>query len=95
MTGQNGIQDQDVGFALGVKKSLVSQTRQPVVDLGKSINRPSVARANLAVSKDTPSGTEGHAEKYKDYVSPGEVTNWNENHNLISCCELSCRCCNI
>lgn len=62
---------QDIGFALGVKRSQISQTRQPAVDLENYINNPAVPRANIAVSKESPNGTDGYAKKYEDYVSSG------------------------
>ena len=61
--------DNDIGFALGVDQSTVSQCRRPVTDLGKFIQRPAVPRANKAVSKEMPEGTPFHAERFKDYVS--------------------------
>lgn len=59
---------QDIGFALGVKRSQISQTRQPAVDLENYINNPAVPRANIAVSKESPNGTDGYAKKYEDYT---------------------------
>jgi hypothetical protein len=58
----------NVDFALSVKHCPPSQTRVPHADLDKYIDKPGLARANLAVSTDAPNGSAGHATKYKDYV---------------------------
>ncbi|KIY02769.1 uncharacterized protein Z520_01234 [Fonsecaea multimorphosa CBS 102226] len=57
-----------VDFALCVKGCPVSQTRVPATDLYDYIDRPGVARANLAVTTEVPHGSKEHAAKYKDYT---------------------------
>jgi len=65
----NGSMDNDVGFALSVKHCPPSQTRVPGADVDKYIDKPGLARANIAVSTEVPNGsTGGHAQKYKDYT---------------------------
>jgi hypothetical protein len=46
----------------------VTEERVPAVNADDNINKPGVARANLAPSKEKPSGSTEFAEKYKDYV---------------------------
>ena len=60
----------NVEFALSVKHCSPSQVRIPAADIDKSIDKPGLARANLAVSTDVPQGSTstGHASKFKDYV---------------------------
>jgi len=60
----------NVEFALSVKQCPASQVRIPAADIDKSIDKPGLARANLAVSTDVPQGSTstGHASKFKDYT---------------------------
>lgn len=60
----------NVEFALSVKHCPPSQVRIPAADLDKFIDKPGLARANLAVSTDVPQGSTStrHASKFKDYV---------------------------
>jgi hypothetical protein len=60
----------NVEFALSVKQCPASQVRIPAADIDKSIDKPGLARANLAVSTDVPQGSTstGHASKFIDYT---------------------------
>lgn len=46
----------------------VSAARTPAVDAQLYIDRPGVARANIAVSSDAPCGSPGCSEANKDLV---------------------------
>ncbi|EXJ91161.1 hypothetical protein A1O1_04270 [Capronia coronata CBS 617.96] len=60
----------NVDVDLSVKRCPPSQARVPAADLDKYIDKPGLARANLAVSTDVPHGStaNGYASKYKDYT---------------------------
>lgn len=45
----------------------VTRSRFPATTIDKYIDRPSLPRANIAVSTDSPEGDEEYGAKYKDY----------------------------
>jgi len=53
---------------VSVKSSTVSKERLPMLDCDEYIQKPGIARANLAPSIERPQGSIGHAEQVGDYV---------------------------
>ncbi|KAJ5195553.1 Caleosin-domain-containing protein [Penicillium cinerascens] len=47
----------DLGFSTEASKAVVTQTRPLATNLGDSISKPAIARANAAVSRENPNGT--------------------------------------
>ena len=60
---QNGEQ-----ITVSVKESLATQSRPQALDTDLYIDKPGIARANRAVSAETPLGSVSYSERYKDYV---------------------------
>lgn len=45
-----------------------SSTRIPAIDADKTIAKPGVPRANIAVSSSAPNGSKEYSERFKHYV---------------------------
>ena len=57
-------------FNVTAPNAPVTYSRIQSVTADDRIEKPSIARANAAVSSDKPSGEPDYVEKYKDYVRP-------------------------
>ena len=55
-------------FNVTAPNAPVTYSRIQAVSADDRIEKPSIARANAAVSSDKPSGDPDYVEKYKDYV---------------------------
>jgi len=60
---QNGEQ-----IVVSVQECPPTQYRPQAVDTDLYIDKPSIARANRAVSTEKPQGSVSYSERYKDYV---------------------------
>ncbi|KAG4414699.1 hypothetical protein IFR04_012181 [Cadophora malorum] len=65
---------------VSVKSSTVSKERLPMLDCDEYIQKPGIARANLAPSIERPQGSIGHAEQVGDYsVLQQHIIFWDRN----------------
>lgn len=55
-------------ITVSVSECAETQLRVPAVNADLYIEKPGVARANQAVSAETPQGSVSYSERYKDYV---------------------------
>ncbi|RYP10770.1 hypothetical protein DL764_000466 [Monosporascus ibericus] len=58
-----------VSFALAAPKCPVTYERKLALDADQFLEKPSIARANVAVSDEAPYGQSDYARKYSNYVS--------------------------
>ncbi|WEW58569.1 hypothetical protein PRK78_004037 [Emydomyces testavorans] len=56
-------------FDISVKHCPATQLRPPATELERQLAKPNVPRANLAVTRETPRGTEDYCRKYRDYTT--------------------------
>lgn len=61
--------DTPVDFDLAAPKCPSTSSRKQAVDTDAFITKPSIARANLAVSTAQPEGSPESHNQFKDYVS--------------------------
>lgn len=57
------------GFATRAENSPVTYSRVQALSLDQYLEKPAIARANVAVSKESPNGKTYHAKALSDYVS--------------------------
>ena len=54
------------------KHSPITSRRKPATNAARHIDRAGVARANVAVSAEAPTGTADWADAHKDLVTPND-----------------------
>lgn len=62
--------DNTIDFDVSVSKCPPTAQRKQAIDTDAFINKPAIARANLAVSTSTPDGSPESRNQFKDYVRP-------------------------
>ncbi|KAI1917108.1 hypothetical protein LOZ61_000625 [Ophidiomyces ophidiicola] len=60
---------QDLDFDISVKYCPATQHRQPATHLGSHLTKPNIPRANLAVTREFPHGSEDSRRRYQDYTT--------------------------
>lgn len=66
---QSSTNGPDVDFALSVPTVPETSSRTQAINTDRFVEKPSVARANVAVCAETPYGRSKYAQAHSDYVS--------------------------